>query len=163
MYKMKQKFIYLAFFTGLLFLFLNGRDTNKKTTEKFYSNDYEVHFVVHKTKKAKTENFLERKKKQIQKKVNRLVEKYDKVENNKAGKRILIILLALLFLFLLLHFMSIAAMETLRFTVAASVGASYSAGASAGLGAVFFLFLSLIFVIILITLDKKKKEQQHKG
>ena len=48
MFKIKFKFLYIAFFTSLLFLFANGRDTNKKTTEKFYSNDYKVHFVVHK-------------------------------------------------------------------------------------------------------------------
>ena len=55
MFKMKQKFIYLAFFSGLLFLFVNGRDTNQKATENYHNNDYEVHFVVHKTKKAKKE------------------------------------------------------------------------------------------------------------
>jgi hypothetical protein len=65
MYKMKQKFIYLAFFSGLLFLFANGRDTNQKATENYHNNDYEVHFVVHKTKKAKKENFLKRKMKRI--------------------------------------------------------------------------------------------------
>lgn len=97
MYKMKFKFIYLAFFTSLLFLFANGRDANKKTTENFYSNDYEVHFVVHKTKKAKTENFLERKKKQIQKKVKRLVEKYDEIKKKKRVKWPLIVLSILLF------------------------------------------------------------------
>lgn len=83
MFKIKFKFIYLAFFTSLLFLFTNGRDTNIKTTENFYSNDYEVHFVVHKTKKAKTENFLERKKKRIQKKIKRFVEKYDEIKKRR--------------------------------------------------------------------------------
>ena len=47
---MKQKLIYLAFFTGLLFLFVNGRDTNQKATANYHNNDFEVHFVVHKTK-----------------------------------------------------------------------------------------------------------------
>lgn len=161
---MKFKFIYLAFFTSLLFLFANGRDTNKKTTEKFYSNDYEVHFVVHKTKKAKTENFLERKKKRIQKKLNKLVKKYDKVESNKAGKRTLIILSILLLLILVGYFMSIAAVESLRFIFAASIGATYTAPANAGGGAasglLLFLFISLI--IYLITKRSLKKEQQQK-
>ena len=146
MFKMKFKFIYIAFFTSLLFLFANGRDTNQKAAENYHNNDYEVHFVVHKTKKAKKENFLKRKMKRIQKKVNKLAEKYDKVENNKAGKRILIILLALLFLF----FLDILLLQ-------------YIFGASVGLGTVFFLFLSLILFIILIIPDKKKKKQQHKG
>ena len=163
MFKIKFKFIFLAFFTSLLFLFANGRDTNIKTTENFYSNDYEVHFVVHKTKKAKTENFLERKKKRIQKKLNKLVKKYDKVKSNKAGKRLLIILSILLLLFLVGYFMSIAVVESLRFIFAASIGATYTAGSSAGGGAggaLLFLFIGLI--IFLITKRSIKKEQQQK-
>lgn len=163
MFKMKFKFIHLVFFTSLLFLFVNGRDTNKKTTENYHNNDYEVHFVVHKTKKPKKENFLERKKKRIQKKVNRLVEKYDKVEISKTGKWVLIILSTLLLLFLVGYLMSIAVVESLRFIFAALIGVQYTAGSSAGGGAggaLLFLFIGLI--IFLITKRSLKKEQQQK-
>lgn len=214
MFKMKLKFIYLAFFTCLLFLFANERDTNKETTENYHNNDFKVHFVVHKTKKPKKENFLERKIKRTQKKVKRLVEKYDeskkdkkkvievigiilltklidslfgsigsmsvifvyilirtskakkhgKVKSKNTGKQTLIILSILLLLISVGFFMSIAAVETLRFFFAASIGATYTAPASAGSGVasglLLFLFISLI--IFLITKLFLKKEQQQK-
>lgn len=157
---MKFKFIHLVFFTSLLFLFINGRDNNKKTTENYHNNDYEVHFVVHKTKKPKKENFLERKKKRIQKKVNRLVEKYDKVEISKTGKWVLIILSTLLLLFLLSYF---AGIEILRFIFSILIGAQYTAGSSAGGGAGgALLFLLLVLIIFYIIKNSNKKKQQQK-
>lgn len=174
MFKMKFKFIYLAFFTCLLFLFANERDNNKRTTESYHNNDFKVHFVVHKTKKPKKENFLERKMKRTKIKVKRLVEKYDnskkdkkkvgEVKSKNKGKRTLIILSILLLLILVGYFMSIAAVESLRFIFAASIGATYTAPANAGGGAasglLLFLFISLI--IYLITKRSLKKEQQQK-
>ena len=140
MFKIKFKFIYLAFFTSLLFLFANGRDTNKKTTENFYSNDYEVHFVVHKTKKAKTENFLEWKKKQIQKKVKRLVEKYDEIKKKKRVKWPLIVLSILLFI----------GSSTLW-------GLSVILGSpTMGLGII--MFLSILLFITMLVIPGTKKE-----
>jgi ABC-type multidrug transport system fused ATPase/permease subunit len=157
---MKFKFIHLVFFTSLLFLFVNGRDANKKTTENYHNNDYEVHFVVHKTKNLKKENFLERKKKRIQKKVNRLVEKYDKVEISKTGKWVLVILSTLLLLFLVSYFVGI---EILLFIFSILIGAQYTAGSSAGGGAGgALLFLLLVLIIFYIIKNSNKKKQKQK-
>ena len=53
MFKMKFKFIYLAFFTCLLFLFANGRDNNKRTTENRGNNKNLNEKPTQKTKSTK--------------------------------------------------------------------------------------------------------------
>ena len=59
--------------------------------------------------------------------------------------------------------MSIAAVESLRFFFAASIGATYTAGPSAGGGAEgALLFLSIGLIILLITKRFDKKERQQK-
>ena len=143
MFKMKFKFIYLAFFTSLLFLIANGRNNNKRTTESYHNNDYKVHFVVHKTKKAKKENFLERKMKRIKKKINRFVEKNDE-DKGKAGKVIGIMLLIILLLLLV-----------------ESIGFNSVVNAFFGGGILLFIFLCLI--IFMITSRSVEKTQQQKG
>ena len=150
MFKMKFKFIFIAFFTSLLFLFVNGRDTNKKTTEKFYSNDYEVHFVVHKTKKAKKENFLERKMKRIQKKVTKLIDKYDKGDNNKILNGILVISIIFLLAYVLGWFSLLSSGIVLN-SVFKEVGTH-------------LIFLLLAVIIFQVTIRAfKKKKNQHNG
>ena len=162
MFKIKFKFIYLALFTSLLFLFANGGDTNKKTTEKFYSNDYEVHFVVHKTKKSKKEKFLERKIKRIQKKINRFVEKNDE-DKSIAGKVIGILLLIIL-LWLLVGGIAGAALLFGFLPIlfgqspSASLGTSLAV-ANPALGIFLRFFLALI-IFVIINSSIQKKEQQ---
>lgn len=144
---MKFKFIYLAFFTSLLFLFANGRDTNQKAAENYHNNDYEVHFVVHKTKKPKKENFLERKMKRMQKKVKGLVEKHAQIKKNK---KILLTFAGI--------FLGIFLLEGILMS---GIGLNSVVNAFFGGGILLFIFLCLI--IFAITSRSVKKTQKQKG
>ena len=146
MFKLKFKFIYLAFFTSLLFLFVNGRD-NKRTTENYHNNDYKVHFVVHKTKKAKKENFLERKMKRVQKRVNNLIDKYDKGDNNKVLNGILIISIIFLLAYVLGWFSLLSSGIVLN-SVFKEIGTH-----------LIFLLLAVIIFQVTIRAFKKKNQQ----
>lgn len=154
---MKFKFIYPVFLViSLLFLFISGRDTNQKKTENYHNNDYEVHFVVHKPKKAKTENFLERKKKRIQKKLNKLVKKFDKAESNKEGKGALIfisILLLFIIFFFFIRYASLLAFGSL-------LGISFIAPGNAGGGGAGSSLLIFGLIILLFSLFAKKEQPQ---
>jgi len=157
---MKFKFIYPVLVISLLFLFISGRDTNQKKTENYHSNDYEVHFVVHKPKKAKTENFLERKKKRIQKKLNKLVKKFDKAESNKEGKGIPIFLSVILLIVLFFFVIRYISLMVVAQTAGSLIGATSTAPASAGAGTGLSLLIFGLIILLISLLAKKEQPQK---